>query len=87
MKDVHEALAKTVFENSDRAQAEFHIVTALKQATEANSLKRVFSVMFLQNQAQTKFAIDHQMMASVITMLLNDPDAHVRRAALNLAEA
>lgn len=87
VKEVHAALAKTVFKNSERAQAEFHIVTALEEATEKNSLKRVFSVMFLQNQAQTKFAIEHQMMVSIVTMLLNDPDTHVRRAALNLAEA
>ena len=62
-------------------------MTALSESSAKNSLKRVFSVMFLADATESKYVVDHPMIVSVILMLLADKDTHVRKAALKLAEA
>ena len=82
---LHNAIIKEQFKDSNRLYCEFHVQIALEESK--NSLKRVFSVMYLIDCTKTKFVIEHSVALSVVLMLLSDTDEKVRTYALVLAEA
>lgn len=53
MAGVHKKVFENVFSGIHAQFAEFHAEVALKPASKTNSLKRVFSVMYLAHLAET----------------------------------
>lgn len=82
---IHNQIQQRQFRNSDRLYCEFHIQTALSESK--NSLKRVFSIMYLIDSTKTKYCIERGMAITVLLMLLSDQDGKVRSYAIQLAEA
>ena len=83
---IHNQLFKKQFNSSERHLTEFHIITALKDSSKTNTLKRVFSILYLIDKAEGKYTFEPTTIISIVLMLVHDSDAQVRAAALKLAD-